>query len=50
MVCGGGRVLDRARLDYVPDVGGRFGIVGRGTDGRTRDHAKGTRTRQMVSA
>ena len=52
MVCGGGRVLDRARLDYVPDVGEGFGIVGRGTEGRTRDHAKGTRTRtrQMVSA
>ena len=44
MVCGGGRVLDHARLDYVPDVGGRFGIVGRGTDGGARDHANGTRT------
>ena len=52
MVCGGGRVLDRARLDYVPDVGEGFGIVGRGTGGMARDHAKGTRTRtrQMVSA
>ena len=24
-------MLDRARLDYVPDVGEGFGIVGRGT-------------------
>ena len=49
---GGGRVLDRARLDYVPDVGEGSGIVGRGTGGRTRTHASGTRTRtrQMVSA